>query len=78
VGYLIVSNTSPVQLGFALANPDHPALRVPLNNKTIFLMVIDIFLHTEPASQRKNPTCVEITKDDLASSYYSDQAIVES
>lgn len=67
VGYLIVFNTSAVQLRFVLASPDHPAPRVLLNNKTIFVVVVDIFPHSEPASQRKNPTSIEITQDDLAS-----------
>lgn len=78
VGYLIIFNTSSVQLRFALANPDHPAPRVLLNNKTIFLVVIDIFPHTESASQRKSPDSVEITDQDFIAANASPQPAVES
>ena len=65
LGYVVVFSTSASQLRFALANSAQPLPRVLFNNKTIFFIVIDIFPHREPASQRKIPDIVEITQEEL-------------
>jgi hypothetical protein len=65
LGYVVIFNTSASQLRFALTNPAQPAPRVLFNNKTVFFIVIDIFPHSEPASQRKILDIVEITEEEL-------------
>jgi hypothetical protein len=65
VGYVVIFNTSPTQLRFALTSPAEPVPRVLFNNKTLFFVVIDIFPHSEPASQRKAVDIVEITEEEL-------------
>ena len=67
LGYVVIFNTSASQLRFSLTNPAQPVPRVLFNNKTIFFIVIDIFPHSEPASQRKIPDIVEITEEELVS-----------
>jgi hypothetical protein len=65
LGYVVIFNTSGSQLRFALASPAQPVPRVLFNNKTIFFLAIDIFPHSEPASQRKILETVEITEEEL-------------
>jgi len=52
VGYLIVFNTSDTELRLLLEGETHGTPYAVLNNKTIFFIVIDIFLHAGSASKR--------------------------
>ena len=65
IGYVVIFNTSPTQLRFALTTPAQPVPRILFNNKTLFFIVIDIFPHSEPASQRKTLETVEIAEEEL-------------
>jgi len=62
VGYLVIFNTSDELLRFDLSAEAEPMPRVLFNHKTIFFVVIDIFEHDKPASQRPKPK-VNILKE---------------
>jgi hypothetical protein len=64
-GYLIVFNTSAKDLRFMLADQSQNTPFVIHNNKTVFLVTIDISHYDEPASKRGPLQVVEITEADL-------------
>lgn len=64
VGYLVIFNVCDKDLQFRLTNPDKPP-RVHLNNKTIFLIVVDIYHDIHPASERPKLEVYEIKEDEL-------------
>lgn len=64
VGYLVIFNICNKDLQFRLTNPDKPP-RVHLNNKTIFLIVVDIYHDLHPASERPQLELYEIKEDEL-------------
>jgi hypothetical protein len=64
-GYLIVYNTYGKDLRFALVERSQTIPFVIHNNKTIFIIVIDIFPHEQSASQRGNLETIEITEQEL-------------
>jgi hypothetical protein len=64
-GYLIVYLTGKHDLRFTLKEKAQSTPFVVYNNKTIFLMTIDLFPHEEPASKRGALNPVEITEEDL-------------
>lgn len=64
VGYLVIFNVCDKDLQFRLTNPDKPP-RVNLNNKTIFLIVVDIYHDMDPASERPQLELYEIKEDEL-------------
>lgn len=64
VGYLVIFNVCDKDLQFTLTNSDKPP-RVHLNNKTIFLIVVDIFHDVRPASERPQLEVYEIKQDEL-------------
>lgn len=66
-GYLIIYKTSENDLRFALTNQNQSTPFVTHNNKTIFIITIDIFPHKTTASQRGQLKPVEITENDLIS-----------
>jgi hypothetical protein len=65
VGYLVVFCNTEKRLAFApeLISDDLP--RWVHNDKTLFIVVVDLFIHSKPASQRAIPVAVTITPDDL-------------
>lgn len=64
-GYLIIFKTSEHDVRFALGNQPDLVPYLVHNDKTIFLILIDIFPHAEPASKRGKLQPVEITLADL-------------
>jgi hypothetical protein len=64
-GYLIVFNTSGRDLRFALTDQSQNTPFVVHNNKTVFLLTIDISHYDKSASKRGPLTPVEITEADL-------------
>lgn len=64
-GYLIIFNTSGKDLRFALAEKEQSTPFIIHNNKTIFLITIDIFPYDTPASKRGKLSTVEITEAEL-------------
>jgi hypothetical protein len=64
-GYLIIYKTCEEDLRFALANQEQSTPFVIHNNKTIFLVTIDIFPYESSASKRGPLRTVEITEEDL-------------
>jgi hypothetical protein len=64
-GYLVIFNTSEKNLKFALNSESSFFQYIQHNNKTIFLMVIDIYPHETTASKRGKLQCIEICEDDL-------------
>jgi hypothetical protein len=64
-GYLIIYNTSGLDLRFALVNQEQATPFVVHNNKTIFLITIDIYPHETSASKRGALKTIEITEDNL-------------
>jgi hypothetical protein len=64
-GYLIIYNTSGQDLRFALVNQEQSTPFVVHNNKTIFIVTIDIFPYETSASRRGRLKTVEITEEDL-------------
>lgn len=64
-GYLIIYKTSGEDLRFALANQAQSTPFVVHNNKTIFLVTIDIFPYETSASKRGPLRTMEITEEDL-------------
>lgn len=67
-GYLIIYKTSEKDLGLALTNQNQSTPLVIHNNKTIFIIIIDIFPHETTASRRGILKPVEITEKDLINS----------
>lgn len=64
-GYLVIFNTSEKDLRFALKVTDSSIPYVTYNNKTIFLITINIYPHGGTASQKGKLEAVEITEEDL-------------
>jgi hypothetical protein len=64
-GYLIIYNTSGEDLKFALTSQEQSTPFVIHNNKTIFIVSIDIFPYETTASKRGPLKTVEITEADL-------------
>jgi len=64
-GYLIIYKTCGEDLRFALSHQEQSTPFVVHNNKTIFMLTIDIFLYETPASKRGPLKTVEITETDL-------------
>ena len=66
-GYLIIFNTAGNDLRFSLNNPAKTAPFIVHNNKTIFIITIDIYPHKTSASKRGKLKSFEITENDLIS-----------
>ena len=64
-GYLVIYKTSGEDLRFALGKQTQSTPFVVHNNKTIFLVTIDVFPHETSASKRGPLRTVEITEEDL-------------
>jgi len=64
-GYLIIYKTCPIDLKFALSDQEQFIPFIIHNNKTIFILTIDIFPHEKPASKRSGVRTMEITGEDL-------------
>ena len=64
-GYLIIFKTCDNDIKFALTNQEQSTPFIIHNNKTIFLITIDIFPHQEPASKRGVLKPLEISENDL-------------
>ncbi len=64
-GYLIIFKTCEPDLRFCLSQKDQSTPFVIHNNKTIFLMTIDIYPHSSSASKRGNLKTIEIKEEDL-------------
>jgi G:T-mismatch repair DNA endonuclease (very short patch repair protein) len=64
-GYLIIFKTHEADLKFALTSQSLSTPFVVHNNKTIFILVIDIFHHEHSASKRGLLKSYEITEGDL-------------
>jgi len=67
VGYLVIFNVCDKDLQFILHSTDKPP-RIHLDNKTIFLVVVDIFHDITPASERPRLEIYEIKEDELVTS----------
>ena len=65
VGYLIVYKTSAHDLKFALSDSSQSVPCLIFNNKTIYILTIDLYPHTETASSRGRLQPYEITEKDL-------------
>jgi hypothetical protein len=66
VGYLVIFNVCDRELRFSLRCPDKPS-RINFENKTIFLIDIDIYHDIQPASERPPLTIYGIKEDELFS-----------
>jgi len=64
-GYLIIFNTSGEDLRFTLSKQEQSTSFLVHNNKTIFMLTIDIFPYPTSASKRGSIKTIEITEDDL-------------
>lgn len=64
-GYLIIFNTSGQDIKFSLSNKSKTIPSVIHNNKTIFLIVVDIFPYKETASKRGVLSAIEIFEDEI-------------
>lgn len=64
IGYLVIFNVCDRDLQFRLTNTGKPP-RVHLNNKTIFLIAVDIYHDVHPASERPQLELYEIREDEL-------------
>jgi hypothetical protein len=64
-GYLIIYKTCEEEPKFLLANQTQSTPFVTHNNKTIFLITIDIFQYEDTASKRGTLKTIGITEDDL-------------
>ncbi|MEM8675358.1 MAG: hypothetical protein AAGF83_16010 [Cyanobacteria bacterium P01_G01_bin.67] len=67
-GYFIIYNTCEKDLRFSLQNQTHSTQFITVNNKTIFITVINIYQHEKTASQRKIVKPTEITEQELTAS----------
>jgi hypothetical protein len=65
VGYLIIFNISDKQLYFRLQAGQTDVPRFEYNNKTIFVIIIDLYAHEGTASTRPVPETVTISREDL-------------
>lgn len=64
-GYLIIFKTCRNELNFALTDISQGTPNLVYNNKSIFLITIDIYDYEKSASQRGNLKSYKITEDDL-------------
>lgn len=64
-GYLIIFKTCEQDLKFSLANKEQDTPLILHNNKTIFLITIDIFPHDTSASKRGVLKSIEINESDF-------------
>ena len=64
-GYLVIFNTCETDLRFSLSNQEISTPFVLHNNKTIFLITIDIFPYSKSASKRGVLKTIEITEREL-------------
>lgn len=64
-GYMIIFKTCGEDIKFSLSNKTQSTPFVIHNNKTIFIIVIDIFPHETSASKRGSLTAHEITEENL-------------
>jgi hypothetical protein len=64
-GYLIIFKTCESDLKFALSQKEQTTPFIIHNNKTIFLMTIDIYPHSLSASKRGKIKTIEIKEEDL-------------
>lgn len=64
-GYLIIFKTCEPDLKFALSNVEHSTPFLVHNNKTIFLITINIFPHATSASKRGTLKTIEIKEQEL-------------
>lgn len=64
-GYLVIYKTCPDDLALTLTNQSAATPFLVHNNKTIFLLVVDIYPHDKSASRRGRLKPIEITEDDL-------------
>lgn len=64
-GYLIVYNNSGTDLAFPAANTEQGIPIIQHSNKTIFIVVIDVFDHQKTASKRGRLESVQITEAEL-------------
>ncbi len=63
-GYLVIYRTTDVDLKLSLElTREFPV--VVHNHKTIFILIIDIYSHAKPVSQRKPLKAIEITEEEL-------------
>lgn len=65
IGYLVIFNPTDRQLRFAVSSNDDVVPSVRVNQQTIFFLVIDLFPHNRPASNRPRPAIVEITEANI-------------
>jgi len=65
VAYLVVYKTCPEDLRLALSDQSAGTPFLVHNNKTIFVIVIDIYPHEKPASKRGRLKPIEVTEKDL-------------
>lgn len=68
VGYLVVYQTGKQALKLSLPETGSSVPLIMHNNKSIFIVVIDIFPHPRTASGRGRLDVVEVSADDLATS----------
>lgn len=64
-GYLIIFKTCQSDIKFTFANESQSIPYTKHNNKTIFFLVLDLFIYTESASKRGKLKSYEITEDML-------------
>jgi len=64
-GYLIIYNISGKDLKFSLVNQEQSIPFIVHNNKTVFIVTIDIFPYEISASKRGPLRTMEITEEDL-------------
>jgi hypothetical protein len=65
VGYLIVFNVSETQILFPDSEPDCVFPVLNLGNRSISIVVLDIFPHNEPISRRKKTKTISILKSNI-------------
>jgi hypothetical protein len=75
-GYLVIYQFSEHDLRFSLPDKAQSTTFVVHNNKTIFLLTIDIFPHEQSASKRGALKPVEITEADLIQT--AEEAVVSA
>jgi len=76
-GYLIVYLTGKTDLKFTVKERAQATPFVVYNNKTIFLLTIDVYPHEESASKRGGLAPTEISEDDLTGSA-ANNAVVQA
>jgi hypothetical protein len=64
-GYLVIYNTTEKDISFLFSNSTGSIPFVSYNHKTIFLITIDLYKHSEPPSKRGLVKPVEIKEEDL-------------